>query len=71
MQRLHGVGTGHDEQFIAPFQGAAAEVVGGEVLSLQVRSGCAVEYQHPLCEGVQIGVITLRTGKGSARRKDH
>ena len=51
---VHGVGPGHHQQFVAPLELGAAEVLGGQLLQLQVGPHGAVEHDHALARGLEV-----------------
>ena len=53
MHGLHGIRPGEDQVLVAPFEGQAAEIVGGQIHLLQRSSRCTVEHQHRPLRAVQ------------------
>ena len=51
---LDGVGPGHDQQLVAPFELRSAEVLGSELLDLQVGSHGPVEHDDPFACGLEV-----------------
>ena len=47
VQTLDDIWSGDVEEFVAPLEVVAAEVVSGEFLGLEPRAGCAVENDGP------------------------
>jgi hypothetical protein len=54
VDRLDDVGPGQDEVVVAPFERFATEVVGGQVVALDVRPHRAVVDEHPTCECLEV-----------------
>ena len=71
VQGFHGVGSSEHQQFIATFESAAPEVVGGEFLGLQIRPRRPVVDEHALAQGGQIRVVALGTREGRTKAKCH
>jgi hypothetical protein len=46
----HYVGPGEYKILVAAFEVMAAEIVSGQVPSLNGRSGCAIEHEDPLVQ---------------------
>jgi len=67
VQRFDGVGLRDDEDLVATFERGAAEVVGVQVLQLEVRSGRAVVDEDSFAQCAQIGVVRARSSEGRSR----
>ena len=46
MHRLHRIGPGDHQVFVAPLQGRTAEILSAQVHLLQRGAGGTVEHQH-------------------------
>ena len=66
MQALDGVGARHAQHLVATLESATAEVVGAQILQLQVGARRAVEDEDASGESRQVGVRGLGTGEGGA-----
>ncbi len=71
MQLFDGVGFGDDENLVTTFERRAAEVVGVQVLELQIRSGRAVINQDMFAQCTEVGVVRARSGEGRTRAGLH
>ncbi len=49
-----GVGSGHDQEFVAPLQIGTPEVLGGQLLHLEVGPHGAVEHDDALVGGLEV-----------------
>ena len=63
MQRLDRLGLRDDQDLVASFEGGATEVVGVQILELEVRAGRAVVDEDAFVQRVQVGVVRVRTSE--------
>ncbi len=63
VQGLDGVGPGDGQNLVAALERGPPEVVGREVLELQVGPGRPVVDEHALGEGREVGVARAGAGK--------
>ena len=55
MDPVHGVGPGDHQELVTALELGAPEVVGGELGQLEVGTHGAVEDDHPLGGGAEVG----------------
>jgi hypothetical protein len=55
VEPFDGSRLAEDEELVAALVLRPAEVVGVELLELEVRAGGAVEHEHPLAERAKVG----------------
>jgi hypothetical protein len=63
VKSLDSVGAGDHQDLVAALEVRAAEVVGREILNLEICPRGAVVDEHSLGERGQVGVVRSRTGK--------
>jgi len=51
---LNDVGSREDEVVVAPLQRLSAKILGGEMMSLDVRAHRAIEHEYAFAERVEI-----------------
>ena len=67
MDRLDHIRAGQHEVIVAPLERFSAEVIGREVVALDVRAHRAVEYQHAVVEGVEVARVAVGERARGAR----
>ena len=67
VQCLDGVGLGDDEDLVAALERRAAEVVGVQILELEVRARRAVVDEDAFAQRAEVRVVRARSSEGRTR----
>ena len=71
MNRLNDIGARENQMVVAPLQRFSAEVVGRQVVTLDVRPHRTIEYEDAGVEGVEVTRIAIGESSPGLRCISH